>query len=69
MCLNQVDLLAFKVSRPCCFRLGMISLVVDPRALKVGRQKRAAIVRRAAKGDGRIDGDVAGQILVLSPSP
>ena len=42
-----------------------IAFVVDARALEMGGQEGAAIVDRSAEIRRRIDGDVAGQILVL----
>ncbi len=53
----------------CALRFAIVAEVVDPRALEVGRQEGAAVVGCPAEVRRRIDGDVAGQILVLGPQP
>jgi len=63
--LNQINLLAFQVLLRCSFDVGHEALISDCGSLIIGRKKRAAVVGRAAKGDGRIDGDIARQILIV----
>ena len=63
--LDQVELLALELMPPTRLEVRQIAGVVDARALEVGRQEGAAVVHRPAEVRRRVDGDVAGQVLVL----
>ena len=64
--LNQIDLLAFESLGNRCLYIGHVALIADRCALIVSGQEGISIVRRSAESDGRINGDVTGQILILS---
>ena len=63
--LDQVELPALQRGRDLRLQVRQVALVVDARALEVGRQEGAAVVHGAAEVGRRVDGDVAGQVLVL----
>ncbi len=67
--LDQVELPALQRRWRAGLEVGQIAQVVDARALEVGRQEGAAVVDGAAEVGGRVDGDVAWQVLVLGAEP
>ena len=66
---GQVELLALQRRGSLRLEVRQVALVVDARALVVGREEGAAVIHCSTEVRRRIDRDVPRQILVLGPQP